>query len=96
MALIQCGECAQQVSDKAPACPRCGAPVAAGEARPVVTTQQTAKRYKGMQLWGAVILCIGVVMMMAGGNSAVWGLLVGLAGCGLYAVGRFRAWWNHG
>lgn len=29
MALIECGECKRQVSDKAPACPGCGAPVGA-------------------------------------------------------------------
>ena len=27
MALIQCSECNQSVSDKAEACPQCGAPV---------------------------------------------------------------------
>src|SRR5215468_7202651 len=26
MALISCTECGQQISDKAPACPRCGSP----------------------------------------------------------------------
>ena len=30
MALIKCSECGNQVSDKATACPNCGAPVAAG------------------------------------------------------------------
>jgi hypothetical protein len=29
MALIECGECKRQVSEKAPACPGCGAPIAA-------------------------------------------------------------------
>jgi len=29
MALIECGECRRQVSNKAPACPGCGAPIAA-------------------------------------------------------------------
>lgn len=29
MALINCPECNAEVSDKAPTCPRCGAPVAA-------------------------------------------------------------------
>ena len=28
MALINCPECASEVSDKAPACPRCGVPIA--------------------------------------------------------------------
>ena len=36
MALINCPECSNQVSDKAPACPKCGAPIAAlvGSAMP--------------------------------------------------------------
>lgn len=31
MALIECPECGREVSDKAPACPGCGAPIAAQE-----------------------------------------------------------------
>lgn len=26
MALVRCGECGRQISDKAPACPQCGCP----------------------------------------------------------------------
>ncbi len=33
MALIQCPECASRVSDMAPVCPRCGYPIAEGDAR---------------------------------------------------------------
>src|SRR4051812_25267797 len=42
MALIECSECGRQISDRAPACPGCGAPVAkasmppAGPAAPIV------------------------------------------------------------
>jgi len=32
MALISCGECGREISDKAAACPGCGAPVAASSA----------------------------------------------------------------
>ncbi len=38
MALIQCEECGQMVSDKASECPHCGAPV---EKKPIVPAQQT-------------------------------------------------------
>lgn len=31
MALINCSECDREVSDKAPACPACGAPIASGK-----------------------------------------------------------------
>ncbi len=35
MALIPCGECGKQVSDKAAACPHCGNPIARGAPEPV-------------------------------------------------------------
>jgi hypothetical protein len=38
MALIECGECSRQVSDKAPACPGCGAPVASAKVSSAVAT----------------------------------------------------------
>lgn len=43
MALIECGECKRQVSDKAPACPGCGAPIAASAVAhiPVATARPT-------------------------------------------------------
>lgn len=41
MALIQCPECGQQISDKAPACPKCGCPVAA-PAAPVASAETAA------------------------------------------------------
>jgi hypothetical protein len=31
MALIECEDCGREVSDRAPACPNCGAPIAAAE-----------------------------------------------------------------
>ena len=39
MALIKCSECGRDVSDKAPACPGCGAPIATSNAvQPTVVT----------------------------------------------------------
>jgi uncharacterized membrane protein YvbJ len=34
MALIECPECGKEVSDKAPGCPQCGAPIAGSIADP--------------------------------------------------------------
>ncbi|MCG5501223.1 zinc-ribbon domain-containing protein [Ectothiorhodospira lacustris] len=42
MALIDCPECGRQVSDKAPTCPGCGAPIAALESTESQAWQQTA------------------------------------------------------
>jgi hypothetical protein len=47
MALIECGECNRQVSDKAPACPGCGAPIASAKApSPVATARPVAAQPK--------------------------------------------------
>lgn len=89
MPLTTCRECQAQISDQAAACPKCGAPQ-----RGTVTTQLTAKRYKGLQLLAALILCAGVVGIVAGGH--IWGSITMLAGLTLSLVARARAWWAHG
>lgn len=89
MALTTCKECDARISDQAASCPKCGAPQ-----RGVVTTQQTAKRYKGAQLVGAAMLSAGVVWVMAGG--IIGGSWLALAGLMLYLIARARAWWAHG
>ena len=53
MALINCPECNNKVSDAAPTCPKCGAPIAgAKEGKPAgvqrTTFQETAKRLSGL------------------------------------------------
>lgn len=91
MTLKTCPECHVEVSDMAPACPSCGHPV-----RPagVVTTQQTAKRYKGWQLLGVLMCAAGAVSCVAHEIGAMTGLwFFGLA---IYTVARFGAWWSHG
>lgn len=89
MALTTCTECHAQISDQAAACPKCGAP-----RRGVVTTQATAKRYKGAQLLAALVVSVGVVGVIGGGH--LWGSLTAFAGLGLYFVARARSWWAHG
>jgi len=66
MALIKCEECNNEVSDKAVACPKCGAPVSVtaqdptdlGRIRVVTTTEahleQDAELVRGF--WGVIIL----------------------------------------
>ncbi|WP_206046916.1 zinc ribbon domain-containing protein [Mangrovimicrobium sediminis] len=45
MALINCPECDKEVSDKAPACPNCGAPIAKSEAKPTKKPKKEPKQY---------------------------------------------------
>ena len=99
MALIDCEECGAQVSDKAAACIKCGAPLnstltALGPAERVVTTQQTGKKYKGLQLLGAGMVCAGVVACTAKEPGAASGLM--LIGLIVFLGARIGAWWNHG
>lgn len=50
MALIGCGECGKQISDKAPSCPHCGAP--GGEkTKPLPLEQPQAGRKLRLWLW---------------------------------------------
>ena len=97
MALIQCDECGNQVSDRAKSCPKCGAPVG-GEM--VTLTEQTSKKWKAIQVFGAVIiLCSFMGCLVAVGSEkpdavAMPGLGV-LLGFAVHSVGRFGAWWYH-
>lgn len=96
MALISCKECNTDISDKAATCPKCGAPVKMPglKSGPVVTTEQTGKKYKALQLAGAIMILAGVVSCTAlDPRSAGWLIIAGLL---LYIGARIGAWWNHG
>lgn len=94
MPLIACRECGQQISDLAPACPKCGVP-ALPSPQGVVTTQATAKNFKGQQLIGGAVLCLGVVISIVSEQKLVGAAAIGV-GLIWYLVARIRAWWNHG
>lgn len=106
MSLISCPECASQVSDRAAACPRCGAPMQVAACahdafRPhrtgAVTIQATGKTYKALQLAGAAAIAAAVASCTAAvPSSGSWSGVVFLMGLALYAGGRVGAWWNHG
>lgn len=55
MALIKCGECGKEVSDKAALCPGCGAPTAA---TPASTSPEKKKRKTSPVAWVALIAII--------------------------------------
>jgi uncharacterized membrane protein YvbJ len=100
MALIDCGECGNQVSSMAATCPKCGNPIAAraetiAAGTQVTTTQQTAKKFKQSMLIGGALCCLGVVLMVSD-NLKPHGLVTFMAGLIWYLVARARAWWNNG
>lgn len=95
MALMQCPECEKSVSDKAPACIHCGAPLrpAGNAATSVVTTQQTAKKYKGAQLVGLLLICGGVVSCV--GKEPLTSTGLWTVGVIVWLGARAAAWWRH-
>ncbi|RZL89968.1 MAG: hypothetical protein EOP82_17310 [Variovorax sp.] len=100
MAMIQCDECDATVSDdKAVSCIMCGAPLhsamaALSPTAADVTTQQTGKKYKGLQSLGAGLLCAGVVSLTAKEPGVAVGLL--MMGLMVLLGERVGAWWNRG
>ncbi len=97
MALVQCPECAKQISDQAASCPNCGAPrstVQVDATHGVVTTQATGKSQKGWQLVGVLAIIVGVIMISSE-QSAV-GALITFAGLVAVVTARLSAWWHHG
>lgn len=102
MSLISCPDCHASISARAVACPHCGCPVAAATGEQAVfTTQATAKKHKEQQMFGGALLCLGVVLAIAGmqdseSGYALWGAGLMLLGLIWYLVARVRAWWGHG
>lgn len=107
MALINCPDCESQVSNRAAACPKCGAPVAGASAAKaasarLTTTQQTSKRLKLHLIISFVLTSIGIFWVSVSVNSTNSGedtsaIPVFLTFIGLVwiAVTRIRIWWNH-
>lgn len=106
MALINCAECGESISDKASACPKCGAPVTtcAVSADTLVTTQLTGKRLKMhvalsylLMIIGA-ILCFSMPFVFQKLSTPIFWYGFGMFTIGLLAmaVTRIRIWWGHG
>lgn len=90
MALIQCVDCKKDISDRAASCLHCGAP----SINKVVTVQQTAKKYKGVQALGAMVAIAGMITMIGGeGTTGAFMLVFGFA---IFLGARLGAWWGHG
>ncbi len=109
MALIQCPDCGNQVSDVAPACPKCGRPfigtaqaaaassLAVGTERPI---ELTAKRFKLITLVSVLSIVLGIVIAIGSSQagereaSGFAGFLI-VGGFISYIVNRIRIWWHH-
>jgi len=100
MPLVKCADCGTEVSDQAPACPKCGRPIATH------VTERTSRRIKSHVLGAVFLMIVGPITCMAGLPShaggdpnmyfSVFGTLAFLGGLTWYIISRFRAWWRHG
>jgi len=106
MALINCPECNKEISDKAPACPGCGSPIAAakesaGSGVPQLQTiQETSKQLKTQMVMSLLLFGAGVVFWLSvektpGGNEGMAPMAVTAAGIAWYLATRYRIWWHH-
>ncbi len=106
MALINCPDCGQPVSDQASACPKCARPLGQSVASlgrgPVQTVEQTGKKWKMAMAVSGGFIVVGGVMFGAsykngqsGGVGAVGAVLLALGLVG-YLIARLGAWWQHG
>ena len=59
MALMQCRECGNAISDQAFACPRCGAPIRAG-----ISPHATLAPAQPQKYWTTGRLLIGVIVTL--------------------------------
>lgn len=97
MHTIPCPDCQSPVSDRAPACPRCGRPLRpAGQ-----PLERTGRELKAHQMVAALVAVAG----LAAGLYGLWRALPALHALGLALFGagfvwllaaHLAAWWRHG
>ena len=108
MALIKCPDCGNQVSDRAPTCPKCGAPIAGREetiaiGASLTTIQETSKRLKAQIVMSSVCFWVGLLWIVVIANATQSGektslaipILLSAVGLIWYLTTRFRIWWHH-
>jgi predicted amidophosphoribosyltransferase len=82
MALVRCSGCSREVSDKAPVCPHCGAPLTLVPDSVRRTTRAGGK-------WGGIgfaLVAVGIVIGVV--SNRALGLIVAVAGVVLFIIGR--------
>lgn len=112
MPLIECPDCQSQISDLAPACPKCGRPMkvhhverpATTPATPVAqaaphvqTIEATGKQWKAIQLIGGLIAMAGFgSCAFTSGEGMFYSYFLGVGGLAIMVYASLGAWWQHG
>lgn len=76
MALVKCAECQNDVSDKAAACPKCGAPVG----KPSLPEKPKAKQTVGGVLLGSFMMFIAMSIFFGPAVGAMIGVVMAVLG----------------
>ena len=64
MALVKCGECGKDISDKAIACPNCGAPVATGAPVRRAPVLVPPRRKTSKWAYVGLVLIVGIILFI--------------------------------
>ena len=93
MALVQCSECGNSVSENATMCPYCGNPINTAH----TTIEKTSKKYKGQQAGGCALSIFGVLIAASGTaeGGTIGGIMI-VVGLIMYFGSKVEAWWHHG
>jgi len=103
--IIACRDCGGMVSKSAETCPHCGAPsfgrihkIPYSQTQsnpPVQTIEKTGKRYKGLMIFSAIFIGVGIACLLTGEFLGT-GLVLLILGPILFIYARVMAWWHHG
>lgn len=100
MPLTTCPDCSREVSERAAACPGCGAPMQSIAPSPAlpnpapVLIEQTDKKWKGLQVYGYLSGFIGLLLLISSEKGL--GALALLVGLVMVIFARYSAWWTNG
>lgn len=110
MPLISCPDCGAQVSDRAPSCIKCGAPIAqamevAQIGTPLTTTQETSKALKVHIAISMAFFIVSMLTLCSSLNQetvsesdvtqSVLALFGIMASAIWYLATKIRIWWHH-
>jgi len=97
MALIKCFECRKEISEKAKACPHCGAPlkqtieVDRNVINEPIKTTETKRKGGSYELVGFLLILVGMGSCVAGGDAGfTFGFICVSVGFVIFLFGRFQ------